>query len=421
MEQAVTGGLLGWLRNSGLVTRILIGMVVGVVLSQVAPEAALGAGVLGTFFVGALKAIAPVLVLVLVIAAIANHQRGNKTHMQPILWLYVVGTFSAAVVAVIASFCFPVSLTLMERSGDLVAPGGLREILSNLIFGVVNNPVKALLEANYIGILAWAVVLGLALQHASAQTKQTVNDLADALSKVVKWIICLAPLGVLGLVAATLAESGLGVLAGYAKLLAVLLGSMAFVALVVNPLIVYVKLRRNPYPLVFTCLRESGVTAFFTRSSAANIPVNMALCEKLKLPEETYAVSIPLGATINMAGAAVTITVLTMAAVATLGIQVDWGTALLLSLVASISACGTSGVAGGSLLLIPLACSLFGISNDIAMQVVAVGFVIGVLQDSTETALNSSTDVLFTAAACLADEQTSQAAVEVQCEPEAEG
>lgn len=421
MEQAVTGGLLGWLRNSGLVTRILIGMVVGVVLSQVAPEAALGAGVLGTFFVGALKAIAPVLVLVLVIAAIANHQRGNKTHMQPILWLYVVGTFSAAVVAVIASFCFPVSLTLMENSGDLVAPGGLREILSNLIFGVVSNPVKALLEANYIGILAWAVVLGLALQHASAQTKQTVNDLADALSKVVKWIICLAPLGVLGLVAATLAESGLGVLAGYAKLLAVLLGSMAFVALVVNPLIVYVKLRRNPYPLVFTCLRESGVTAFFTRSSAANIPVNMALCEKFKLPEETYAVSIPLGATINMAGAAVTITVLTMAAVATLGIQVDWGTALLLSLVASISACGTSGVAGGSLLLIPLACSLFGISNDIAMQVVAVGFVIGVLQDSTETALNSSTDVLFTAAACLADEQTCQAADEVQCEPEAEG
>ena len=421
MEQAVTGGLLGWLRNSGLVTRILIGMVVGVVLSQVAPEAALGAGVLGTFFVGALKAIAPVLVLVLVIAAIANHQRGNKTHMQPILWLYVVGTFSAAVVAVIASFCFPVSLTLMEHSGDLVAPGGLREILSNLIFGVVSNPVKALLEANYIGILAWAVVLGLALQHASAQTKQTVNDLADALSNVVKWIICLAPLGVLGLVASTLAESGLGVLAGYAKLLAVLLGSMAFVALVVNPLIVYVKLRRNPYPLVFTCLRESGVTAFFTRSSAANIPVNMALCEKLKLPEETYAVSIPLGATINMAGAAVTITVLTMAAVATLGIQVDWGTALLLSLVASISACGTSGVAGGSLLLIPLACSLFGISNDIAMQVVAVGFVIGVLQDSTETALNSSTDVLFTAAACLADEQTRQPAVEVQCEPEAEG
>ena len=421
MEQAVTGGLLGWLRNSGLVTRILIGMVVGVVLSQVAPEAALGAGVLGTFFVGALKAIAPVLVLVLVIAAIANHQRGNKTHMQPILWLYVVGTFSAAVVAVIASFCFPVSLTLMEHSGDLVAPGGLREILSNLIFGVVSNPVKALLEANYIGILAWAVVLGLALQHASAQTKQTVNDLADALSNVVKWIICLAPLGVLGLVASTLAESGLGVLAGYAKLLAVLLGSMAFVALVVNPLIVYVKLRRNPYPLVFTCLRESGVTAFFTRSSAANIPVNMALCEKLKLPEETYAVSIPLGATINMAGAAVTITVLTMAAVATLGIQVDWGTALLLSLVASISACGTSGVAGGSLLLIPLACSLFGISNDIAMQVVAVGFVIGVLQDSTETALNSSTDVLFTAAACLADDQASQAADEVQCEPEAEG
>lgn len=421
MEQAVTGGLLGWLRNSGLVTRILIGMVVGVVLSQVAPEAALGAGVLGTFFVGALKAIAPVLVLVLVIAAIANHQRGNKTHMQPILWLYVVGTFSAAVVAVIASFCFPVSLTLMEHSGDLTAPGGLREILSNLIFGVVSNPVKALLEANYIGILAWAVVLGLALQHASAQTKQTVNDLADALSKVVKWIICLAPLGVLGLVASTLAESGLGVLAGYAKLLAVLLGSMAFVALVVNPLIVYVKLRRNPYPLVFTCLRESGVTAFFTRSSAANIPVNMALCEKLKLPEETYAVSIPLGATINMAGAAVTITVLTMAAVATLGIQVDWGTALLLSLVASISACGTSGVAGGSLLLIPLACSLFGISNDIAMQVVAVGFVIGVLQDSTETALNSSTDVLFTAAAYLADDQASQAADEVQCEPEAEG
>ncbi len=419
MEQAVTGGLVGWLRRSGLVTRIIMGMVLGVVLAQIAPEVAKGIGVLGSFFVGALKAIAPMLVLVLVVVAIANHQRGNKTHMQPILWLYGIGTFSAAVVAVVASFCFPVSLTLMEHSGDLVAPGGLREILSNLIFGVVSNPVKALQEANYIGILAWAVALGVALQHASAQTKQTVNDLADALSRVVKWIISLAPLGVLGLVASTLAENGLGALAGYAKLLALLLGCMAFVALVVNPLIVYVKLKRNPYPLVFTCLRESGVTAFFTRSSAANIPVNMALCEKLKLPEETYAVSIPLGATINMAGAAVTITVLTMAAVATLGIQVDWGTALLLSVVASISACGTSGVAGGSLLLIPLACSLFGISNDIAMQVVAVGFVIGVLQDSSETALNSSTDVLFTAAACIADGERVNEDVELLAEEEA--
>ncbi|MFC3913675.1 serine/threonine transporter SstT [Pseudaeromonas sharmana] len=396
-------GPVAWLRRTGLVTRIIIGLIAGGVLAAVAPEWASAAGLLGNMFVSGLKAVAPVLVLLLVMSAIAGHKHGQKTNIKPLLVLYLLGTFSAAVVAVIACFLFPSHLTLVATQEALTSPGSLKEVLGNLLFNIFSNPVKAVAEANYMGILAWAVALGLALRHAAAATRQVVDDFAHGVSSLVRLIISLAPLGIFGLVASTLAESGFAALWQYAHLLAVLIGSMLFVALVVNPLIVFVKIRRNPYPLVWTCLRESGVTAFFTRSSAANIPVNLALCEKLGLQEETYSVSIPLGATINMAGAAITITVLSLAAVTTLGIQVDIGTAILLSVVATLGACGASGVAGGSLLLIPMACSLFGISNDLAMQVVAVGFIIGVLQDSAETALNSSTDVLFTAAACLTE------------------
>ncbi len=392
------------INNTSLVSQILIGMVGGILLATFMPSAAKTAGLMGTLFVGALKAVAPVLVLLLVTASIAGHKQGQKTSIRPLLVLYLFGTFCAAVVAVVASFAFPSTLHLSTQSTDIVPPGGITEVLNTLLFSVVSNPVKALLEGNYIGILAWAIALGLTLRHASETTKTLVSDLSHAVSSIVKGVIRCAPLGIMGLVASTFAETGFSALLSYAHLLLVLIGCMLFVAFVVNPLIVFWKIKRNPYPLVLMCLKESGVTAFFTRSSAANIPVNMALCEKLRLPEETYAVSIPLGATINMAGAAITITVLSMAAVHTIGIQVDIATAVLLSVVATISACGASGVAGGSLLLIPLACSLFGISNDVAMQVVAVGFIIGVLQDSAETALNSSTDVLFTAAACMAED-----------------
>jgi len=392
------------INNTSLVTQILIGMVAGILLANFVPSAAKTAGLMGTLFVGALKAVAPVLVLLLVTDSIAGHKQGQKTSIRPLLILYLFGTFCAAAVAVVASFAFPSVLHLSTQNADIVPPGGITEVLNTLLFSVVANPVKALLEGNYIGILAWAIALGLSLRHAGETTKTVITDLSNAVSSIVRGVIRCAPLGIMGLVASTFAETGFSALLGYAQLLVVLIGCMLFVALVVNPLIVFWKIKRNPYPLVFMCLKESGVTAFFTRSSAANIPVNMALCEKLRLPEETYAVSIPLGATINMAGAAITITVLSMAAVNTLGISVDIATAVLLSVVATISACGASGVAGGSLLLIPLACSLFGISNDVAMQVVAVGFIIGVLQDSAETALNSSTDVLFTAAACMAED-----------------
>jgi serine/threonine transporter len=315
--------------------------------------------------------------------------------------LYVLGTFLAALIAVIASFAFPVKLKLDLANSTLNPPGNIIEVLLDLLTSIVVNPVDALLNANYMGILAWAIALGLALKHGSQGSRDLLTDMANAVSSLVRLVIRFAPLGIFGLVAVTIAESGFDALRQYGLLLIVLVGCMLVVALVVNPLIVFAKLRRNPYPLVFTCLRESGITAFFTRSSAANIPVNMALCERLGLHKDTYSVSIPLGATINMAGAAVTITVLTLAAVHTLEIPADVPTALLLSLVATIAACGASGVAGGSLLLIPLACNMFGISNDVAMQVVGVGFVIGVVQDSVETALNSSTDVLFTAAATL--------------------
>ncbi|CAM3867747.1 serine/threonine transporter SstT [Rahnella victoriana] len=386
--------------DSSLVMQILVGLIAGIILAALAPEVAQTAGLLGSLFVGALKAVAPLLVLVLVTASITNHPKGRKTALGPILFLYLFGTFSAALIAVVVSFMFPSTLDLKVANVEITPPGGIAEVLKGLIMSIVSNPFRALIDANYIGILAWAIGLGLALRQAADTTKNLVTDVSVAVTKIVRVVIRFAPLGIFGLVAETLATSGFGALYDYAHLLAVLIGCMLLVALVFNPLIVLVKTRRNPYPLVFACLRESGVTAFFTRSSAANIPVNMNLCRKLGLDEDTYSVSIPLGATINMAGAAITITVLTLAAVTTLGIEVDILTALLLSVMAAVCACGASGVAGGSLLLIPMACSLFGIPNDIAMQVVAVGFIIGILQDSAETALNSSTDVLFTAAAC---------------------
>lgn len=401
---AAANPLIQLLNRTSLVLQIFIGLVAGIALALLLPQAAASVGLLGNVFVSALKAVAPVLVFVLVAASIANHQHGQQTHIKPILLLYLIGTFSAALIAVAASFTFPSSLTLASNSADLSPPGGIGEVLKTLLMNVVDNPINALLKGNFIGILAWAIALGFALRHASPSTKQMLADLSDGVTSIVKLVIRLAPLGIFGLVAATLAESGMSVLLDYLHLLLVLVGCMLFVALLVNPLIVFVKIRRNPYPLVLTCLRESGLTAFFTRSSAANIPVNLQLCQRLGLHEETYSVSIPLGATINMAGAAITITVLTLAAVHTLGIAIDLPTALLLSLLASVSACGASGVAGGSLLLIPLACSLFGIPNEVAMQVVAVGFIIGIVQDSAETALNSSTDVLFTAAACQAQQ-----------------
>ncbi|WP_145520977.1 serine/threonine transporter SstT [Yersinia mollaretii] len=397
-------GFIGFIVRGSLVKQILVGLVAGIILALVSTQAAMAVGLLGTLFVGALKAVAPVLVLMLVMASIANHKQGQKTSIRPILFLYLLGTFSAALIAVAVSFMFPSTLVLATQNADITPPGGIVDVLKGLLNSVIANPIHALLNANYIGILAWAVGLGVALRHAAETTKALINDMSDAVTKVVRVVIRFAPLGIFGLVASTMAETGFGVLLGYAQLLVVLIGCMLLVALVVNPLIVYWKIRRNPYPLVFACLRESGVTAFFTRSSAANIPVNMEMCKKMNLNEDTYSVSIPLGATINMAGAAITITVLTLAAVHTLGIAVDLPTALLLSVVAAICACGASGVAGGSLLLIPLACSMFGIPNEVAMQVVAVGFIIGVLQDSAETALNSSTDVIFTAAACQADD-----------------
>ncbi|ASI68183.1 serine/threonine transporter SstT [Diaphorobacter nitroreducens] len=400
--------LLRWVQRTSLVTQIAIAVVIGIVLAAVWPAATPHLAILGSLFISALKAVAPVLVFVLVMAAISNHTPGETTHIRPVLVLYAVGTLAAATVGVVASMWFPSTLTLQAPAQAAAGPGSVSEVLMNVLKSVVENPVKALLEANYIGILAWAIALGLALRHASAGTRAMLQDGAAAVTQVIQLVIRLAPLGILGLVASTFAEAGAQALWGYAQLLAVLLGCMLFVALVVNPLIVYVAIRRNPYPLVLMCLRESGVTAFFTRSSAANIPINLALAKRLHLNEDTYSIAIPLGATINMAGAAITISVLSLAAANTLGVQVDLPTALLLCVVASLCACGASGVAGGSLLLIPLACSLFGIGNDVAMQVVAIGFIIGILQDSAETALNSSTDVIFTAAACLAQERKAQ-------------
>lgn len=404
LTRAIFGG--------SLVRQISIGLVLGALLGLTAPQAAQATAILGTFFISALKAVAPLLVLVLVTASLANHRQGAHTNIRPILVLYLLGTFGAAVIGVGASFLFPTTLTLSAPSVTLAPASGIGDVLRTLMLSVVDNPFNAVAQANYIGILAWAVALGLALRQAGDTTKQTLRDLSNAVTFIVQLVIRLAPLGIFGLVASMLATEGIAPLLGYARLLAVLLGCMAMVVLVLNPLLVFWKIRRNPYPLVFTCLRESGITAFFMRSSAANIPVNMRLAEKLNLHEDTCSIAIPLGATINMAGAAVTVSVLTLAATHTLGIQVDLFTAILLCVVAVICACGVSGVAGGSLLLIPLATSLFGIPNEIAMEVVAVGFLISVVQDSAETAVNSSTDVLFTAAACMAEddyEATAQA------------
>lgn len=387
-----------WNRTS-LIKRIAIGVVVGAVLGLLVPKFTV-IGLLGDMFVGGLKAIAPLLVFALVANALSQTREGQQSNMKTVIVLYLFGTFAAALTAVISHYIFPISLKLGAAAATkATAPQGVGEVFKDLLLKMVDNPVNALAQANYIGVLVWAVVFGFAMRAASNHTKNLLNTLAEVTSQIVRWIINLAPFGILGLVFNTISENGVGVLADYGVLILVLVGTMAFVALVVNPIIAFVMMGKNPFPLVFRCLKDSGITAFFTRSSAANIPVNLQLCKDLGLNPDTYSVSIPLGSTINMAGAAVTINVLTLAAVTTLGIQVDFATALILSVVSAISACGASGIAGGSLLLVPVACSLFGISNDLAMQVVGVGFIVGVIQDSCETALNSSTDVLFTAVA----------------------
>ncbi|QSX17788.1 serine/threonine transporter SstT [Glaesserella parasuis] len=400
-NQSLSSKILG----GNLVLRIAVGLVLGICLALVSPDAAKSVGVLGQFFVKSLRAIAPILVFVLVMASIANKEVGSDSRLKSILVMYGLGTFVAAVTAVTLSYLFPTTLELVTSPDGLAPPQGIGEVLKTVIFNLVDNPLGAITNGNFIGILAWSIGLGTALRHAAPSTKVLLNDFSDAVSFVVKVVIAFAPIGVFGLVAETMATNGADAFIGYARLLAVLLGAMAIVAFILNPLLVFWKIRRNPYPLTITCLRESGVTAFFTRSSAANIPVNMGLAKRLGIKEEIYSIAIPLGANINMAGAAITITVLTLAAAYTQGIVPDFSTAVLLSVVASVCACGASGVAGGSLLLIPLACSLFNIPNDVAAQVIGVGFIIGVIQDSAETALNSSTDVLFTAAASMSDEK----------------
>ena len=389
--------ILTW-KKTNLIKRISLGILCGALLAVLFPQAS-AIGLLGEIFVGGLKAIAPLLVFALVANALSQQKKGEKSNMKKVILLYLLGTFAAALVSVLVCFVFPLEIDLADAKQSLSPPDGIGQVLSNLLLKLVDNPLNALISANYIGVLSWAVVFGIAMREASHHSKDLLRTSAEVTSKIVEWIINLAPFGILGLVYTTISGKGFQALQSYGLLLLVLIATMLIVALIINPLIVFVMLRKNPYPLVWRCLRVSGVTAFFTRSSAANIPVNMKLCRDLNLNPETYSVSIPLGATINMAGAAITINTLTLAAVHTLGIQVDFATAFVLSIVAAVSACGASGVAGGSLLLIPVACSLFGISNDLAMQVVSVGFVIGVIQDSCETALNSSTDVLFTAVA----------------------
>jgi serine/threonine transporter len=386
--------------NTNLVLRICIGLAIGVVLGVLFPDWNV-MSLFGNTFVGALKAIAPILVFVLVISSLANAGEGIGKQFRTVIILYMVSTLLAACVAVAASKLFPVTLELTGvESAENAAPSGIGEVLQSLILNMVSNPVKSLTEANYIGILTWAVIIGCALkQIAGDRTKEVLRDISDAVTKSVHWVINLAPFGIMGLVYSSVSESGIGIFTTYGKLLAVLVGCMLAVALVIDPLIAALCLRRNPYPLVLRCFKESGLTAFFTRSSAANIPINMELCERLGLDKDVYSVSIPLGATINMDGAAITITVMSLAVANTIGIQVDIPSAILLSVVAALGACGSSGVAGGSLLLIPMACSLFGVPNDIAMQAVGIGFIIGVVQDSFETAINSSGDVLFAATA----------------------
>lgn len=387
-----------------LVKRIICGLIIGIILGMVVPQAT-AISILGDLFVGALKGVAPILVFFLVMSALCHMGQGQKTNMKFIVILYLLGNLMSALSAVLASYIFPVTLTLSESaaSSDIAPPSGVVEVLTNLLMNVVANPVDSIVNANYIGILAWAIIFGVALKSASAGTKLALENISDAVATAVKWIISCAPFGIMGLIFSTISEQGLSVLLDYGRLILVLVGTMAFVALVLNPLVAFICIRKNPYPLVFRCLKDSFITAFFTRSSAANIPVNMELCKNLGLDEDTYSISIPLGATVNMAGAAITISTMALAAAHTLDIYVDFPTAFILCVLSAASAAGASGVAGGSLLLIPMACSLFGISNDIAMQVVGVGFIVGVIQDSCETGLNSSTDVLFTACAELRD------------------
>lgn len=390
--------LLSKWNSISLIKRIIAGLIIGVVLALAVPQATF-VGIFGDLFVSALRAVAPVLIFFLVIGSLCRAKAGKSGTLKTVIVLYLIGTFAAAVVAVIVSFIIPMSITLTEAATENTPPEGITQVLHDLLMQIVDNPVSALYNANFIGVLAWAILIGIALRMASDHTKSVVDDISNALTKVVRWIISLAPIGILGLVFTAVTESGMGIFTEYGKLILLLVCSMLAVALIFNPLVVFLCIRRNPYPLVFKCLKESAITAFFTRSSAANIPVNMQLCKSLDLDEDIYSVSIPLGATINMEGAAITISIMTLAATNTLGIEVDLPTAIILSILSAVAACGASGVAGGSLLLIPMACSLFGISNDIAMQVVGVGFIISVIQDSVETALNSSTDALFTAAA----------------------
>ena len=381
-----------------LVLRIFVGLVIGAVLGLLVPEWT-AISILGKVFVSALKAIAPVLVAVLVAASIAKAGGGLGPRFRTVISRYMLSTFIAAVLAVVGSFLFPVTLNLTDAV-EGSAPASLADVFMNLLTSMVENPVKAVANANYIGILFWAIIVGIALKLvASQKTISVVDEFSEVITLTVKWIIQFAPFGILGLVFSSVSESGLEIFTTYGQLLLLLVGCMLVNTLVSNPLISFLMLKKNPYPLLFTCLKESGLNAFFTRSSAANIPINMALCKKLGLDEDFYFVSIPLGATINMDGAAVTITVMTLAVAHTVGIEVTFGAALFLCVISALGACGTSGVAGGSLLLIPMACSFFGIGNDIAMQAVAVGFIIGVVQDSVETALNSSGDVFFTATA----------------------
>lgn len=386
-----------WNRIS-LVKKIILGLIVGIVLGVLVPDVTV-ITIFGEFFVGALKAAAPLLVLFLVMSALSKHEQGKKTNMNTVILLYLLGTFLAGALAVAMSYTFPVTLTLQGAESSTAAPGGIGDVLYSLLMNLVSNPIDALVNANYIGILTWAVVLGIALRKASASTKGMIEDFSMGISKVVKWIISFAPFGVMGIVFEAISEQGIEALLTYGNLILLLVGTMAIDAFIINPLLTFFFIRKNPFPLVLKCLKDSGITAFFTRSSAANIPVNMRLCEELGLDKDTYSVSIPLGATINMGGAAITISILSLAAAHTLGIQVDLVTAIILSILSTISACGASGVTGGSLLLVPLACSLFGISDSVAMQVVGVGFIVGVIQDSCETAINSSTDVLYTAIA----------------------
>jgi serine/threonine transporter len=381
-----------------LVKRIVAGLIIGAVLGLALPQFS-AIAILGSVFVGALKAVAPLLVFFLVISSLCHSGKSHGGVIRTVIILYMFSTFLAAVIAVIASMMFPITLTLAEGASDLAAPEGIVEVLSSLLLNMVSNPVQSIASANYIGVLVWAVLFGIGLRGASETTKNMFGEISNGLARVVTWIISFAPFGILGLVFNTVSENGLAIFTEYGKLLAVLVGSMLFIYFVTNPILVFWCIRKNPYPLIFKCLKRSAITAFFTRSSAANIPINMEACEEMGLDKDTYSVTIPLGATINMDGAAITITVMALATAHTLGIAVDIPSAIILSVLAALSACGASGVAGGSLLLIPMACSLFGIPNDIAMQVVGVGFIIGVIQDSVETALNSSSDLLLSASA----------------------